>query len=469
MGQTDVFFLIMLYCISGICMLARSYSRIKRDPQNRYYIIVQGMYIIIYALVPILVHSYVYTTGTVGHAYEVLEYDNIGVRRFYFAWFMSVIGYQGLNAGYRTVVRVRTYRPSTQYEISFNDVQKSSHKYQAWMLSATVCLVIGFVAEVLWTRAYGGMVGILQYASALRSGWDVGITNRYTIFKRFVPLVQFSNIVFLALAVKHKRVIPFLMSIPSFVLSILYLLANDGRAPLVMHLVAVVWVLYRCGSYKTKKLKTSTIILIVIGGILALFLIHNADTLIKYYIYKTKPDLDLSFDILSSVRQEFSFTVRSGQSVFYYWDEHPLTFRLPIEILSGILGILPSGLRPDSIEKLEVVNTLYWRIGTSGHYGGCPPDIIVTGIYTMNLFGVFLLPAIYGTFIHYLDKSSRNRMDFDNEIFFALILYPAVRTIAYTNFDGLTLSIFYVFVGYFILWFADKIFGKEVQTVSDNG
>lgn len=441
-------------------MLISSYKKIKKNPQNRYYNIVQGMYLIIYALVPILVHSYVYTNGTIGHAYEVLEYDNVGVRRFYYAWIMSIVGYWGLNKGYRfgaqkNTINYQQINPSNSLEPI-----ESSHKYRAWIFSATICLIIGFIAELLWTRAYGGMYGILQYASALRSGWDVKIVNNYTMFKRFVPLVQFSNVVFVALTVKYKRIIPFIMSIPSLFLSVMYLLANDGRAPLIMHLFAILWIIFKCGGINIGKIKTSKLVLIGFGCMVAFFLIHNADALTSKFIYKTDQDAEISFDLFSSVRREFSFTVRSGQSIFYYLEEYPYTFRLPIEILSGILGILPSSFRPETIEKLENVNTLYWRIGTSNHFGGCPPDIIITGLFTMNFIGVFLLPAFYGFFINYLDKSSVKRTDFDNEVFFALALYPAVRTIAYTNFDGLTLNIFYIFVGYLILWFMDRIFGK---------
>ena len=466
MQLTGVLFLSVLYAASGICMAISTAHSFKIHPEKRYFNIARVMYIIIYSVVPALVHYYVYNNGTVGHQYEVLEYDSKGLCRFYLAWIMSVIGYLGLLFGNRAVIRTDKRNWNEVFENRDDKIQYDiEHSYTAWLLTAIICLIVGLVSHIIWTIAYGGIVGILEYASALRSGWDTGINNSYTVFKRFVPLVQFANIVLVALAVYYKRLFPFVLSIPALVLSILYLLANDGRAPLVMHIVAIVWVIYKLSGLQEKKIRKSSLILMAMGATIALFLMHNSDSITKYILSGGQTGLEISFDILSSIRTEFCFTVRNGQSIFYYLDEHPLTFRLPKEIISGILGILPSAFRSESIEKLEILNTYYWRIGTSGHFGGCPPDIVVTGIYTMNYLGVFVLPALYGKILSYIDRNRQGICMFDNEVFFALIFYPVIRTIGYANFDGVMLNIFYILFGYVVLWCVERISigGKTIR------
>lgn len=458
MQLTSVLFLSILYIFSGIFMTVGTVNSFRKHPEKRYFNIARVMYIIIYSLVPATVHYFVYNNGTVGHQYEMLEYDSVGLQRFYIAWIMSVIGYAGFVFGNKAVIKktVRTLNYDSKSEnigIKYN----SSHSYNAWLFTAFLCLIIGFASQVIWTRAYGGIIGILKYASALRSGWNIGIINNYTVFKRFVPLVQFANIVLLALAVYYKKLFPFLLSIPALILSILYLLANDGRAPLIVHIVALAWVVYKLGGLHRKKIKKTRWILISVGVITALFLMHNSDWFVSQIIPGRETETELSFDLLNIIRKEFAFTVRNGQSIFYYLEEHPFSFRLPKELISGILGILPSAFRPESIEKLEILNTSYWRIGTTGHFGGCPPDIVITGIYTMNIFGVFALPAFYGRFLRFFDKKRQRKQLFDNEVLFALAFYPVVRTIGYTNFDGVMLNIFYVLFGYAVLWLVDRI------------
>lgn len=428
------------------------YHQISCRTYGRYMVASSYMYIMIYSIIPLLIHTYVFFVGNYERAYQVIDYSNNGIFYLFCAWIFSLIGFFGFNFGYRNKFSLVEKNIDSSKEARKDN--NTFYKLKTWNITAFSALLIGLTCFVLWTSAYGGVFGVLEYASALRSGYNVGIENSYTVFKRFVPLIQFSNYIFLGILINYKKLYAFIFFAISLFFSVLYLLANDGRAPLVMHFVSLVVIILNLNIGYSKKISLKKAVLF---SFVTLFAIHNVD-IINSAVMKDGP-LDLSFDVLGALREEFSFTVRSSQSIFIYLEEFPLTFRLPLEILSGVLGILPSYFRPEWLEKLEMLNTYYWKmnVGTE-FYGGKPPDLIIVGIYTMNYFGVLLLPLLYGILIRKLDSlDSKNNNLFEKNIFFAALIYPVIRIVAYTNFDGITLSVFYVFVGYGLLWIAKKI------------
>lgn len=449
MGDISVLLLSILYGLFGVFLISRFIKSIKMPESRRHFHICFAMYILIYSIIPCLVHFYVFEVGSAEWHYYTLDYDEKHIELFFLSFLFAIVGYLGLTIGYSKNVQV----------YSNNYYQEYSSK--AWFITATICLLIGISCLYIWTKVFGGPLGILAYASSLRSGFDIGINNPYTVYKRFVPLVQFANVVYFALWLKKRNPIYLFFAIIALVFSILYLLANDGRAPLVMHIVALLWAYLSLGRTNSIKFTRSNVVMIGVVAVIAMFCMHNADQIASDNWNKDREVEDgYSFDILSSVREEFSFTVRNNQAIFSYWEENPTTFRFPLEVYSGILGVLPSSFRPQWLEKLETVNTRSWSSNRpqEAYTGGRPPDLIVTGIYTLNVFGIFLLPFLLGWLLKYLDiKRNCIMSTFDNSVYYSLVLYPVMRIVAYCDFDGLMLNFFYIFIGYIILKFVNKI------------
>jgi len=415
------------------------------------------MYLLIFGIIPLLVHFHVYTNGIDTDDLVAFDYSLNGIKQFYFAALFSTVGFWGLNFGYRykfTFGTASCYQPE-QIQIDEEGESGYEYPYPVLFISAVAMFIIGLFSLMLWTKAYGGVKGILKYASAIRSGWDTGIGNSYTVFKRFAPLLQFASLIFLALWKKQKDPITLGLFIASFVFSVYYLLANDGRAPTVVYFVSIIWLWTKCRD-KSKEQNSPNYVFVGVLAIVALFVMHNYDAI--YSAISKGTELELSFDIFGSIRREFSFTVRNIQAVFLAMEDNPFMVKLPTEILNGILGILPSSFRPDWLVNLEKFNTNYWVMGASRtYYGGKPPDILTTGIYTMNYFGVFLLPLIYGQILKKLDSYFETHDGLYADILFANLLYPVVRTIGYANFNGVTLNVFYILAGCLIIWFVGRV------------
>lgn len=438
-----VFFLSILYLI--YCCVASFYLFVnyKRKKYNRFYYIVSLMYILIFYFIPFLTHFYVYLNGNREKIYAALDYSNDGVLIFYLFNLFSILGFFCLQLGYRTS------RNKNSKKILFD---KNRIFYKEWLLAGLIMFLIGVGSQFMWCKAYGGILNVLKYSSDLRSGNDIGIENSYSVLKRFVPLVQFANIIFIALWMRNKKIYILFFSLITLISSILYLLANDGRAPLVAHFLAIFSVII----FLNKKKQKIKIYKLVILMLFSLFIINNMDVLKEKVLFGS--EIKISFDIFSILREEFAFTVRDAQAVILFLDDHPFSFRIFKELLSGILGILPSFFRPDSIEKLEILNTSYWvKNSPYQYYGGKPPEILSTGIYTFNYFGIVLLPFFYGKIIKKFDNYLIQQDKFSKEIFFSVSFYPIIRVIAYANFDGITLSFFFIGIGYLILYLIKKL------------
>ncbi len=451
--------LIMLYGILFIMMFSYSLLKAREEERLSCITLARIMYSVIYGLVPFLVHLYVNNNGTNERYLKAFDYSSSGMKLFYMMVIFSIVGFIGLNCGYN--VRF-VFGNSRINRIRTDEKGPSTNNYtdKTLFISAFIMLAAGMVSLWLWTRAFGGISGILEYASELRSGVDVGIENRYTIFKRFCPLLLFSNIIFWALALKNRSIVSLLLSLFATIFSLAYLMANDGRAPLAMHFVALFWTYLSFRKRKSDVERKPNYILIAIIAVIAIFVMHNYDSI--YSSISEGSDLELSFDILSSVREEFSWTVRNIQAVHLAMEDTNFMFRLPIEIISGICGILPSSLRPDWAVKLGTINTSYWVQGASvTYYGERPTDMITTGIYTMNYLGVFLLPMFYGMIYRKLDEYFLNHDSTFSKILFSVLLYQMIRVFAYSNFDNVCQNLFYIGLGIFIIWVVSKLIPNE--------
>ena len=175
----------------------------------------------------------------------------------------------------------------------------------------------------------------------------------------------------------------------------------------------------------------------------------------------------ISWDIFGGIRDEFAFTVRNEQAIFRYVTDHPYTFRFPLEIFSGILGIMPTSFRPQNFEMLGTINTRYWWPYNNQIYiGQRPPDLLVTGIYMFNWIGIFVFPFLLGGIIHVLDKKRLEMSILDGNIFFALFFYPVIRIVSYAHFNNVTAGLFKIFLGYILLWTCNFFINKILHPIN---
>ena len=433
-------FALIPYYFVAIIYLPYYVFQLSRTKKLNAITIVRGLYILIYSIVPIITLNYVSKNG-VNLKTVTLALDYTGMEQLSDMCFFSFVGFIGLELGYsrKKLFQLRHREKSVHYEDN------------ALWCASLLMAVVSFFALLLWTYPFGGPIAMFEYGTLIRSGRDIaGISNTFGFMKQFVPLAQFASIISLALYYKNKQIRYLSNFAFSLVVSLIYLIANDGRAAFLMYIVSL-FLLHLELKKKDNVRKKSEIVSYFVIGIIGFWFISNIYSIIGAFTGNTVLEEDNdSNGLFGFLYDEFSWTVRNAQAVRTALSEG-YTFKFFNEILSGILAWFPSRFRPTWFPRLEKVNTVYWY-GSENVYGGKPPDMITAGLYTLSYPGVFILPFLWGYIIKHFDnffEKRGNSVYYD--ILFVQMVYQFTKIVPYDDFAILTLNMFYIVLGHFIV------------------
>lgn len=431
--------LILLYLISSVVLSLYVVLSFSKTRKLTGIFLVRGMYCLIYAYVPCITHYYTYVYGLDSKTYS-FDYSDAGIAVFYKMFFYSIIGFLALELGYHSrIIKIRESNSIINREIDNSAIRTA----------AVIMIIISAFSLLMWTREFGGPIKFLSYASAIRSGL---INNSNGFYKHFVPLSQFATICGIATLVRYRRVKDFLITVFAGIISGFYLIANDGRAPFAIYLVSIlvlISILHSKNSTVHVRVKLVYIMLLFALGIV---IITTFDNTFHLTGGDEKQSIASFINPFKIIYPEFSWTVRNAQAVHEAMQSGENTWRLGKELLSGIFGVLPSKFRPDSIVRLEKINTQYWVAGLHSYSGGKPPDMLTAGLYVLSYFGIFILPFTYGRIIRRLDKFfAEHNVGLYYKILFVQMLYQIMKTVAYCDFALVTQNLFYIVVGHIII------------------
>ncbi len=414
-------------------------------------LVVRSMYMLIYSIVPLVTFYFVNTFGIDGKT-AYLDLSDDGIWQLFLFGIWGVVGYISLETGYRINIRVGTNKKK-------NDSPKVYYMNALWYASI-VMSIIGLIALFVWTYPFGGPIKMFEYGSVIRSGKEVvGVTNSYGFMKQFVPLAKFSTVICFGLILENNKLRYWINFVVAFCISLVYSIANDGRAPFLMFFVSLLLLRYlvRNRQKNRKKLKTLPLLVICVLGYLFITNIYTITGLIT-----GESSSGSTSGVGSFIYDEFSWVVRNPQAVH---DAHKEgnTFLIGKEILSGIVSWFPSRFRPEWLPRLEKINSQYWYNGEKVH-GGKPPDIITTGIYTFSYLGIVLIPMAYGMIVKAIDRFFMNRTEsVYYDILFVQLVYQFAKTVAYCDFALVALNIFYIVIGHMIVLFFNRQFRRRDQ------
>jgi len=449
----DFIALIILYSIASLVYITVFISNILKDRKLNAIVIVRFMYLLIYGIVPIVTFSHVMNYGIDYHT-RTLQISQEGMDHLLIFMPLTFIGYIFLEMGYK-----RRYTIKINRSIERTDKQYSE---RALWKAALLMTVISVVALFMWTYPFGGPIAMFEYGTLIRSGREIaGITNSFGFMKQFVPLAHFSSIISLALWKKEKRFYYGILFIIGLIISIVYLISNDGRAPFMMYLASLLILLYLMRKSNANRIKIIPIIIIAAIGIVFLENVDNITSYVRSGVIETTSETKGFFTFLYS---EFSWVVRNGQTVQEAAAKGESTLRIGRDLLSAIFAILPSRFSPVWIKRLEFTNTEMWLNGIVG-YGGKPTDIITTGMYELSFLGALVLPYVYGAIVKGFDNRFKN-MDGSlySKILFVQLVYQFAKTVAYADFALVTLNLFYLIVGHIIVCFFNRGYRPSVTT-----
>jgi hypothetical protein len=273
-------------------------------------------------------------------------------------------------------------------------MQNDYRLYRAgWML-----LILALVMQWLYTYAYGGYIGALDYSASIRSAIFT-VNNPLSFLRPFGGLAFFSSFLFFGLWLGgcNRRGIK-IGFVLAFVFSIYILFSWLGRIGFLVFLATFV-----LGVLLAKRVRPLSLLA---GGCLIMLLI-----LIGAYQVSVWFNFKEANNVFLFMARELSFPFAS---FFAQLDAGEHLFRAFKDLLVAPVYLLPSSLWSNWVENVSQVNTALIMgapKGEAGVTGGIPVDLITLGLMQASGAGIAVVGFLFGVglrLIQFFVDSIRN-------------------------------------------------------------
>lgn len=414
----------------GVVIILYVYYYIRRQRTNIQSIIfVDLFYSVIYGFAPGLICFYAYNHGSKGNAMSYIDFSKQGIKYIGLFLICSIVVFGGIQFGYKFKVKQKS---SIKNYISPRGIR----------ISAFLLAVIGWCSLLLWTRVYGGPIGILPYANALRAGRDIGIYNPLSFFMKLCPFMQLAAYMFFSQYLNQNKRSDLFFFLISGIGSFLYILANSSRMHFVLFFV-ILFLLYASHHTVTKK----TYVWFAVVSILGVSIMHVGENLMSFFQTNTSVTSGITFNIVEILREEFFFPMASFQTALSSINNGKVGVRFFVDIVNALFSWLPSRVKPSGLKTLEYVNTVL-HSGTT-LYGGLPTDFVTTCIYELNIVGLLIQPIVFGYLVKLFEKRVHPNFEDDYyKVLYVLGTFYFVKAVGYGDFSNIMSNIFFLVWGH---------------------
>lgn len=429
--------LIVLYLFFLIVFIVDIIKDFKNNKTINMIIFCKIFYILFFFLTPI---TFIISSG--------LSNDNINVWEsmiFHSSFsekllilFVSLIGYLFMNIGFifsKKRFINSAHKKNSDFKVS--NVEIANNKKKKIIL--IILLIIGWICLLLWTKVYGGLFEIFNYASKIRSG-VVEIYNPFTFLKYFCQLLLIVFLCNLDDFINKKKIGDLLLCIVSGFGSFVYLIANDGRNLILSVVIAIFLNLF----YK-KKIKIKTIALLVFMTFLGLFLITNLDNITSGIRQNKKIELLYEINPVDIINNEYGYIYMDLSNTIYLNNNGQLDYNFFDELKCIAFFLIPQRYKPADLTNLYDYNNHFYP----SFFGTIPPDIISASIYLLDFIGILIIPFIVGFLIGKVDIYFKNRVDYNSiykQIYFLLLTMLPLRACGYFDFAAILFNFVFVYV-----------------------
>lgn len=298
----------------------------------------------------------------------------------------------------------------------------------AILLVAIIMLLIGFITDRLYIKAYGSYSNYLLESNFIRSGAST-FDNKWSFLIPFRGCVYLSCILlFSTLFSKGKYCfIKILLFLFSFVYSFLILYSNKGRLSIILFLF-IFPTLFVILKFKPKHINIKIFILAPFVFIVFGFLVVLVGDLVSR---------SSNQNIFYTIAGESSFLFKNFKLLITKTDSYE--YRFFSDIVAFPLFLLPSSVwgKYYTYTASDICTILFSGSvkGTNGVYGESPCDLISLGFLQLNVIGVFGLGIVFGFLSGIIFSRVRRIEDnnFRNTILVYLTIYLMVHSIFYCD------------------------------------
>lgn len=331
-------------------------------------------------------------------------------------------------------------------------------------IAAFLCLSVGTLCLYLWSNAYGSIFDLIKVGNAVRGGWNT-VHNSFAMFKHPSRLVLVSSYIYFALLYSKRSKlfsVDSLFLIAAVFLSMLFLLANDGRLSMAFYFMGFfLVVLYTKLFIQKKTFDLRAGLLAVVICVLLIAVMLNMDS-VTYFIrhgqFPTAADEDGS-----SFIEELLFDPASDLTVVSNFLNGKLTFMLVHDFVYGIFAWLPRSLTPSWALRLWSVNTQ--AVSPMFTTGEIPCGLLAQGVYDLGIVGVVAIPCLYGLILRFTDKKIVPNIGNPFVMgLFAYLFTDLLRVVSYAMLYDIVLDLFPLAIALVIYYFSGFLVDRRRES-----
>lgn len=387
----------------------------------------------------------------------ILNYSDSTLYNFFVFWMLSVIGYLFLSIGYRIVGNYKIVL--TKKKLLKNDEMSDN----LILLTAIICIVIGYVAIYIWTSDMGGVANYIKYASAIRGDYKNVFGNYHMGWRKFAKILPPSTFMTFFLLLKNKgRLMRYwIVFVISIIGTFTYLICNDGRLTTAMFFIILIIGFFRYGDRRNKNIRKQFIVFAIVL-FLAFLLLANLDD-ISYFIrtgtFASQKSDNENNSAFMTLMSEFTYIYKSGVTAVENCFQNN---RLMIvdDIVFGIKAFVPGIGFLGNATQVSLYNTILCTGDVNSLAGAIPCDIIALSLYDLRFIGPFLVPFLVGCVIKLIENHFTNKKNNPlSQTFYYGLALVFIRLVTYCEVYDFLNSIF-PYILMLIVSFMVKLMGN---------
>lgn len=257
-----------------------------------------------------------------------------------------------------------------------------------WLL-----LFIAFLTQWLYSQAYGGFIGMLEYSSLIRASIFGEVpSNLFSFLKPFGGLAIFASFGFFGLWLCKRRRAGVLIGLVFSIMFSIYLLYSWlGRIGFLVYLATFILgvILYRRPHPLILLVKGATTMFAILAG--------------SYYV-SVWLNLKSADNFLVFLTRELSFPFGS---FFAQLDLGDHLFRGFKDFFVSPIYLLPSSWWSEWVVNISQINTnviMGAPKGEQGVTGGIPVDLLTLGLMQASVFGVAVVGLMFGILLRFIQS-----------------------------------------------------------------
>lgn len=442
MDNLNFWILVSIYVLFGASIIFFEVKHFLKNKKIKFFDFFTLFYFFIYCITPICSLIMLKNGEYVNlKAFKYLETDSLVFK--YIVAFVPIIFYYGMSYFYNKFTEKNKLK-SKDYAYKIDEDSKSFY------VGTFVLLVVGFISLIIYTRAYGSLFGIFEYAPLIRDNIFL-VENKFTFMAPFIKLLIFSSFNYIILLKKMKtksisyKIVTTICSLISFFGLYVVLIALDSRM-LILSIILII--AYYLVFDKINKLNKKILIKLGVFALIFIFILTNMNNITYIIREKNFNNLENNNNLVEFISKEFSFTYVNNLNLLdRKINQKNVDIRIDDNIFATLVSLFPTRYKKVISMDMHRYNTSF----TKNPIGQIPVDLISASVYSLGFIGVIVFMYWIGLLVSKIEfcfSKYKKLNEFYKMLFSYFALFITLRLVAYYDISLLIFQSFALILSY---------------------